>query len=162
MRTMARPIMLPNLILGAAITLFAGFFLVEAASLPERARMFPKTVLWGMAMTGVLLVVQSLLPRLREAPDDTGGLGSALVWQIAIPGGILVLTYVLLTFVGFYFSVPVLLVAVYLYHIRRADPAALGPATIAWSLGFAAVTTLAMYGLFNVLLGLPAPSGALF
>jgi hypothetical protein len=53
-------------------------------------------------------------------------------------------------------------VALYLYHVRRAAPQALGPATIVWSLGFAALATGAMYVLFTLLLRLPAPPGALF
>lgn len=155
--------MLPNLLLGAAIALFAGYFLVEAAALPSRARMFPGAILWGIALVGVLIVAQAVLNRLREdAPDGSAALASALVWQIAIPGSILVGTYVLLTFVGFYLAVPVLLVALYLYHVHRAAPGTLVPATLVWSLGFAAITTLAMFVLFTLLLRLPAPSGALF
>jgi putative tricarboxylic transport membrane protein len=155
--------MIPNLLLGFAIAAFAGYFLLEAAALPPRARMFPQAILWGIAVVGVLIAAQAVVNRLREdAPDGSGALTSALVWQIAVPGGILALTYVLLTFVGFYLAVPVLIVALYLYHVRRAAPQALGPATIVWSLGFAALATGAMYVVFTLLLRLPAPSGALF
>jgi putative tricarboxylic transport membrane protein len=154
---------IPNLLLGAVIAVFAGYFLTEAAALPPRARMFPQAVLWGMAAAGVLIMAQAVASRLRgNEPDGSGALASALVWQIAIPGGVLVGTYLLLTFVGFYLSVPVLLVALYLYHVSRAAPERLGPVTIAWSLGFAAIATLGMYVLFTLLLRLPAPSGALF
>jgi putative tricarboxylic transport membrane protein len=155
--------MIPNLLLGAFITAFAGYFLWEAAALPSRARMFPQAVLWGMATVGLLILVQAVASRLRETePGGTGALASTLIWQIAIPGGMLVLTYVLLTFFGFYLSVPVLLVSLYLFHIYRAAPGTLTAATVAWSFAFAAIATLAMYGLFTLLLGLPAPSGVLF
>jgi putative tricarboxylic transport membrane protein len=154
---------IPNLLLGAAIAIFSGYFLLEAAALPARARMFPQAILWGIAIVGVLIAAQAVLNRLRdEVPNGTAALASALVWQIAVPGGLLAGTYVLLTFVGFYLAVPVLLVALHLYHVRRAAPEALGPSTFAWSLGFAALTTGAMYVLFTLLLRLPAPSGALF
>ncbi len=155
--------MIPNLLLGAAIAVFAGYFLIEAAALPRRARMFPQAVLYGMLLVGVLIMAQAAVNRLRGvAPEGTTALVSSLVWQIAIPGGVLVGTYVLLTLVGFYLAVPVLLVVLYLYHIHRSAPGTLGTATIARSLGFAAAATLGMYVLFTLLLGLPAPSGVLF
>lgn len=105
--------MIANLLLGVIVVLFAGYFLIEAASLPARARMFPEAVLCGIALVGMLISIGAVVGRLRgQEPDGNGALASALVWQIAIPGGMLVHTYVLSTFVGFYFAVPVLLLAV--------------------------------------------------
>jgi hypothetical protein len=69
---------IPNLLLGAAIAIFAGYFLLEAAALPARARMFPQAILWGIAIVGILIAAQAVPNRLRdEAPNGTAALASA-------------------------------------------------------------------------------------
>ena len=123
------------------ILLFAGFFLLEAANRPSRARMFPNALLWGMVAVGRLLVLQALAGRLRgagiesDAAEAEPSMIPSLVFPVAIPGALLLAAYGLLTVVGFYGTVPFLVTTLYLYHIHRT-----GAGNLTWRVALGGVT----------------------
>lgn len=157
---------------GLLITLFGGYFLIEAAGLPARARMFPVAVLSGILIVGLLLIVDairqwrvSVAAGPVEAPKvdaSDARLAQALVLQVAVPGVVLVGAFLVLMIAGFYVASPVLLFVLYVFHIARAEPGALTLRRSGIGVVFAIVTTAFMYVVFTLLLGLPAPAGLLF
>ncbi|WP_355660904.1 tripartite tricarboxylate transporter TctB family protein [Halomonas salifodinae] len=164
--------MLSNLILGAVLILFSLVFSFQAAELPSRSAMFPQFVLWGLGITGALMILQALLQRWRAQPAGEGAVQAdreararfidTLLFQILVPGGMLLAAFGLLTVVGFYPASAFLVFVVYCYHDYRVDPASLTRRAVIKAGGFALVITLLMYLIFTLLLGLPAPSGVFF
>ncbi|MGS2742927.1 tripartite tricarboxylate transporter TctB family protein [Halomonas sp. LS-001] len=162
--------MLSNLILGVLIFLSSLFFYLQSTDLPERSALFPHYVLWGMAIVGVLLVFQALLEGRKKVAEEElearhearTQLNDILIFQVAVPGALLLSAYGLLLSVGFYPASAFLVFTIYSYHAYRIDAANLNRSLWIRAIGFAAAITLFMYLIFTLLLGLPAPSGAIF
>lgn len=162
--------MISNLILGVVTLLSSVFFYLQTTDLPERSALFPQFVLWGLAVVGVLLIFQALLAGRKSVGEKEfearlearGKLKETLFFQVLIPGGLLLIAYGLLLTVGFYPASALLVFTVYSYHTYRIDAGNLNRALWGRAAMFAAVITLLMYLIFTLLLGLPAPSGALF
>ncbi|MDQ7727057.1 tripartite tricarboxylate transporter TctB family protein [Halomonas sp. SpR8] len=162
--------MLSNLILGVVILLSSIFFYLQAIDLPERSALFPHFILWGMAIVGVLLIFQALLEVRKKVSQEglvsrreaRAQLNDILIFQVLVPGGLLLMAYGLLLSVGFYPASAFLVFTIYSYHAYRIDAANLNKSMWFRSIGFAIAVTLFMYLIFTLLLGLPAPSGALF
>lgn len=162
--------MISNLILGVVTLLSSIFFYLQTTDLPERSALFPQFVLWGLAIVGALLIFQSLLAgrksvekkELEARREARVQLTDTIAFQVLIPGGLLLLTYGLLLSVGFYPASAFLVFTIYSYHGYRIDSANLNRALWGRAAIFAVVITLLMYLIFTLLLGLPAPSGALF
>ncbi|AVI62701.1 tripartite tricarboxylate transporter TctB family protein [Halomonas sp. GFAJ-1] len=162
--------MLSNLILGVVIFLSSIFFYLQMTDLPERSALFPQYVLWGMTIVGGLLVVQALLEgrkkvaaeELKARCEMRAQFNDTLIFQVAVPGTLLLMAYGLLLSVGFYPASAFLVFTIYSYHAYRIDAANLDRSLWIRAIGFAAAITLFMYLIFTLLLGLPAPSGAIF
>ncbi|MDQ7732474.1 tripartite tricarboxylate transporter TctB family protein [Halomonas sp. SpR1] len=162
--------MLSNLILGVVVLLSSIFFYLQTTDLPERSALFPQFILWGLVIVGILLIFQALLEGRKKVSqevsearrEERGQFNDILIFQVAVPGGLLLVAYGLLVSVGFYPASTFLVFTIYSYHAYRIDAANLKSALWMRAIFFALVITLFMYLIFTLLLGLPAPSGALF
>lgn len=162
--------MLSNLILGVIVLPSAIFFYLQTTDLPERSALFPQYILLGLAIVGVLLIFQALLEGRKKAAKEEletrrearVQFNDIMIFQVMVPGGLLLVAYGLLLSVGFYPASAFLVFTIYSYHAFRIDAANLNRALWVRAVIFAFVITLFMYLIFTLLLGLPAPSGALF
>ncbi|MGJ7456329.1 tripartite tricarboxylate transporter TctB family protein [Halomonas sp. MA07-2] len=164
--------MLSNLVLGAVLIAFSLVFSLQVTDLPSRSAMFPQFVLWGLGITGALMIVEALVKRLRTQPAGEGAAEAeqearrrfidTLLFQILVPGGLMLAAFGLLTVVGFYPASAFLVFVIYCYHDYRVDPSSLTRRVFVKAGVFALVITLLMYLIFTLLLGLPAPSGVFF
>jgi putative tricarboxylic transport membrane protein len=164
--------MLSNLILGAVLIVSSLVFSLQAMDLPSRSAFFPQMVLGGLGITGALMILSALIKRkkalslgkesMEAERQEQARFADTLLFQILVPGAILLVTFFLLTLVGFYPASAFLVVVIYCYHDYRVDPASLKGPVFVKAGGFALVITFLMYSIFTLLLGLPAPSGVLF
>ncbi|MBD3897537.1 tripartite tricarboxylate transporter TctB family protein [Halomonas sp. ML-15] len=161
-----------NFILGIFLIIASALLYTQVVDLPVRSAMFPKMVLWGAGITGLLMLIDAAIKAKRLATADDLDIAEVkserikmrdtLVFQIMVPGGIMLLTFMLLTVVGFYLASAFLVFVIYCYHDYRIDPARLKRKVYLKGCVFAFLVTLFMYLVFTLLLGLPAPSGVLF
>lgn len=151
---------LPDLVFGLLVTVGAVFLLIEAADLPRRSGMFPRAVLWCVLVVGIGLLLLSVLDFLRGAPGDVVS-GRGWFDGILVPAAILMGAGVILYAFGFYIVSPILIFTVYLWHTHASVGDALSSRSLRTGATLAVVATGAMYLIFKIVIGLPAPSGAL-
>ncbi|MFN4128825.1 MAG: tripartite tricarboxylate transporter TctB family protein [Paracoccaceae bacterium] len=148
-----------DIVLGGAIFLGSLWLFVDAQSLAAGPGLFPRFILALMIATGAGIVAAAILAGMRGQVAEV----RTMAWgrSICVPGAILIAAGALLYAFGFYVTSPLLIAAVYLWHCRVSagtvrlwrDPAV----AVALAVG----ATLVMYLIFDQLIGLPAPSGAL-
>lgn len=158
-----------NFILGTVLIVSSVLLYTQVTGLPSRSAMFPKMVLWGIGTTGVLMVITAAIQRKKLAAAEAGAIEEleaerrqmreTLIYQVLIPGIVMLVTLLLLTLVGFYPASAFLVFTVYCYHDYRVDRASLKRQIYLKGAGFALLVTLFMYLIFTLALGLPAPSG---
>lgn len=151
----------PEIIFGAfgvAITLG---LLTEATQLPARSALFPTALLWCLLVVTAVIAIQAAYQGyIAEANNDqtdrskTNGL--------LVPASMLVAGGVVLALFGFYVTAPLMIFAFHTLHAHRTGQAATSAVTLKRGLLLALFATLGMYFVFDVLIGLPAPSGNLF
>lgn len=146
-----------NIIMGVLIIAFSVYFYSLAVEFRPRSALFPKAILWCMGVTGGLMILDALWRLRKQAPDQDAGLGSALVFQILIPGTIMVLAFGLVRLWGFYAASAFLVFVVFCYHTYRAGEVRLGWPVFARAATFSVMLTGASWVVFSVLLGLPTP-----
>lgn len=151
---------LPDLAFGAIVAAGAVVLLIEAADLPRRSGLFPRAVLWCVLVVGLGLLLTSALDILRGAPGDSA---SGRGWRdgILVPAAILIGAGAILYAFGFYVVSPILILTVYLWHTHATVGDALSARNLRTGVTLAFVATGVMYLIFNIVIGLPAPSGAL-
>lgn len=164
--------MISNIILGVILIIFSVFFGFQVVDLPERSALFPSMILWGIGITGILMVLTTLWKYRKEivtgggpheqSPEQRAKFNATMIYQIIIPGLILLATYGLLVLFGFYPGSFFLVFVIYGYHAFRMDPQSLGARLLLKALIFSLIITVSMYLIFSLMLGLPAPSGTLF
>lgn len=149
-----------EIILGGCILAASAFLLGEAADFPARSTLFPKAVLWCMVAVGAGLIIVPIARAMAGQPS----LAERVAWfsGILAPSSILVAAAVSLALFGFYVTSPLLILAIHTYHKHRSTRDALAARSLAAGVGLALGSTAVMYLVFSVVIGLPAPSGALF
>lgn len=144
--------------LGAALSVW---LLREAAQLPERSALFPTALLWCLLVVSLLIALKAIytgyITGISQDADDTDA--SNGLW---VPAVMLIGTGALLAAVGFYFTALVVIFAFHALHGYRSGESLLSASLLRRGLLLAVLATLVMYLVFDVLIGLPAPSGTLF
>ncbi|MFN3275367.1 MAG: tripartite tricarboxylate transporter TctB family protein [Paracoccus sp. (in: a-proteobacteria)] len=148
-----------DIILGAVILLGSLWLFLEAQSLAAGPGLFPRFILTLMIVTGAGIVAVAILSGMR----GQNAVAPSMAWgrSIGVPGAILIAAGALLYAFGFYVTSPLLIVAIYLWHCRVSAGAVRLWRDAVAALVLAAGATLVMYLVFDRLIGLPAPSGAL-
>jgi|GEM_PF-2265129 len=134
--------------------------LLQAQDFAPRARIFPVAVLWVLLVASVAMAAAGAL-RLWRVGLGPVGLGEGTVKLIAA-SALIALSGVLLTWFGFYITAIVMILAIFILHNGLALGRWPSGRLLATGCIYAAVATGAMYLIFSVLIGLPAPSGTLF
>ncbi len=135
--------------------------MLDAADLADRARLFPVAVLWCLLIAALVILAGGLM-KLRgddgagEKPVAAGGAQFLAPPLVVIAGG------ALLVWFGFYLTSPVFIVAMHALHMRLSTGAAPTGRMLLTGLALAVIATAVMYLIFDVLIGLPAPAGAIF
>ncbi|WP_333834469.1 tripartite tricarboxylate transporter TctB family protein [Rubrimonas sp.] len=143
---------------GVALVALALFARDVATGFPVRARAFPMALVWCLGAVGVGLSLSALL---RPGPAEANAGWRRAISRLIVPSLTLVVGFATLRGFGFYVAAPLLVAAFHVTHALTAGEP-LTPGLALRAAIFAAVATAAMWTLFSALLGLPAPSGALF
>ncbi|EWG99291.1 tripartite tricarboxylate transporter TctB family protein [Halomonas sp. BC04] len=161
-----------NFILGIILIIASVLLYTQVGDLPRRSAMFPKMVLWGIGITGLLMLIDAAIKAkklavagdeaIAQAGEERSKMRDTLLFQILVPGTVMLLTFLILMVVGFYVASAFLVFVIYCYHDYRVDPASLKRKVYVKGGIFAVLVTLFMYLVFTLLLGLPAPSGVFF
>lgn len=151
---------LPDLIFGSTVVVGTVLLLIDAVDLPSRSALFPVSVLWCMLAVGAWTLLASALRALRNHGTVEN---PAAGWRdaIGVPTLIIAAAGAILYAFGFYVVSPLLIFAVYLWHTHASVGGALSRRSMATGATLAVVATGAMYLIFDILIGLPAPSGSL-
>ncbi|WP_268760103.1 tripartite tricarboxylate transporter TctB family protein [Alkalispirochaeta americana] len=151
------------MILGAACMLFAVLAYTQTGSLPAQAALFPKLVIFGMGVSGFLLIVDTLTRHRRRRLAEVISINlQTAIYQILIPGAMMLVTYGLLQLIGFYAAGFLLIQMVFFYQPFRTGGVRPTLSYVAKGVVFAAVTMTVMYIAFTLLLKLPVPRGSFF
>ncbi|WP_169819209.1 tripartite tricarboxylate transporter TctB family protein [Anaerobacillus arseniciselenatis] len=145
------------------LILFSILAYTQTGDMPSQSAMFPRIVLYGIGITGLLMIVDTLIKVKRgKATNDSSLTLNSFIFQILIPGAFLLITYQLLTIFGFYISAFFLIMVVFFYQTYRANNIKITGKHFLKGLIVAVLITAIMYIIFTLLLGLPVPSGSFF
>ncbi|MEX1057399.1 MAG: tripartite tricarboxylate transporter TctB family protein [Natronospirillum sp.] len=143
-------------VVGAAIS---AWLLTETAQLPERSALFPAALLWCLLVVTAVIAIRAAYLGYTNDAEQTAVAGAQ---GLLVPAALLVSAGVLLAAFGFYITAPVVIFSFHTLHAHRSGHAVLAADVIKRGLMLAILATLSMYLVFDVLIGLPAPSGTLF
>ncbi|MFN3663545.1 tripartite tricarboxylate transporter TctB family protein [Yoonia sp.] len=147
-----------DIVLGVVIFFVGLWLLTEAQSLASGPRIFPRFILTLMTITGAGIVAVAIFAGVRGQSQAEP---VAWVRSIGLPAVFLIVSAIVLYAFGFYVTSPLLIFTIYLWHCHIAT----GAINLARDPGIAAAlavgATLVMYLIFDQLIGLPAPAGAL-
>lgn len=152
--------------IGFGVIALTGVFLLihDGADLGPRARLFPMAVLWCLAIAAALIIAQGAwtIWRDRANPNPVpSGSGDTLAQAIA-PTALIIGAGVLVVYLGFYLTAPIVILAIHSLHVRLSTGARPTGRMFATGCALALGATAVMYLVFDTLIGLPAPAGALF
>ncbi|WP_100374494.1 tripartite tricarboxylate transporter TctB family protein [Bacillus sp. FJAT-45037] len=152
-----------NIVLGIIILIFSAFAWTQTGELPNQSALFPKLIIIGLGITGVLMIVDTIIKRDKSGKRVENDLDrQVIVFQILIPGLILVLAYFSLILFGFYVTSFLLVITVFFYQNYRTNQQKITKRLSLKAIVFAGIVTSFMYVLFTLLLNLPTPQGSLF
>ncbi|WP_416147548.1 tripartite tricarboxylate transporter TctB family protein [Salipaludibacillus sp. HK11] len=156
-------IILSNVIFGVVLIIFSIIAYIQTLDLPDRSALFPQIILYGMAITGVLMIIDALIKRKKQKEENESTLTkNTFIFHIVIPGAILLTAYGLLSQLGFYITSFLLIMVLFFYQTYRSYEAKLTVRHFLKGLLVATIVTVLMYVVFTVLLSLPTPSGRFF
>ena len=148
----------PELILGVIGVLASIWLLRDIGQLERpRAAVFPSALLWCLLVVSAVIGIQGMIGPLKAGSSTASGRLADLI----VPTVILILGGVLVSLVGFYLTAPVLIFAFHAVHVHRSGQQMLSRQALSRGLGLAVAATAVMYLMFDVLIGLPTPSGTL-
>lgn len=146
---------------GAVAAGVVALLMFDSADLGERAKLFPVAVLWCLLIAALAVLTTGLL-NLRhdkvqiERSFDGGWMKIIAPPLLVIAGG------AMLVWFGFYVMSPVFIFAMHALHMRLSTGAVPNRRMLLSGLTLAIVATGVMYLIFDILIGLPAPSGTFF
>ncbi|MFN7026785.1 MAG: tripartite tricarboxylate transporter TctB family protein [Pseudorhizobium sp.] len=144
---------------GAAIVVTA--LMYDANDLGDRARLFPMAVLWCLLIAALWMLVQGAASFWRSAAPVDVSNNHGLVRALA-PSLVIVAAGVLLVTFGFYLTAPLVIFVVHALHTYLSTGARPKRRMLATGAALALIATAVIYLIFDILIGLPAPEGAIF
>ena len=147
---------------GAVIVIFGavGCYLTRTTIKLASARQMPMILFAFTAVMGLGISISSVVNRARDKEDQVKVSVRELIVGIGIPGAVLILSWVLIRWLGFYVSVFLLILALMVLQAIVTDGKLdLSFRKIALTVLFAVLVTAVMYGIFHFIFGLPTPEG---
>lgn len=148
-----------DIVLGGLILVIALWFFLDAQSLATGPGLFPRFILGLLTLTGAGILAVAILSGLRGRADPP----APIAWArgIGVPALILIAAGAALYALGFYVASPLLIIAIYLWHCHVSNGAIRLGRDPGVAVALAVGATLVMYLVFDRLIGLPVPTGAL-
>lgn len=136
----------------------------DGADLAARARLFPIAVLWCLAGAAALIALQGLwtIWQARNEPAMAADTQAETLAQSIAPTALIIGAGVLVVYLGFYVTAPIVILAIHSLHVRLSTGARPSGRILATGCALALGATAVMYVVFHMLIGLPAPAGTLF
>jgi len=151
---------LTDIVFGIVSTIVVLYLMSQAQDFAARARLFPMAVLWVLLCAAVITACVGGWRFFRTESGQEAQDSSLL--RLVVASALVAFGGVLLTWVGFYVTSVIMILAVFILHATLAEGQA--PKAKVWLVGgtYAVAATGVMYLIFTVAIGLPAPSGTLF
>lgn len=136
----------------------------DGADLGPRARLFPMAVLWCLAIAAALIILHGVWTVWgdRENANAMPAPSSDTLVKAIAPTALIIGAGVLLVYLGFYLTAPIVILAIHSLHTRLSTGQRPSGRMLATGCVLAICATAVMYVVFDMLIGLPAPAGALF
>lgn len=128
-----------------------GFYFFLSSSLPYSSRFFPRFIIYLLVILSAILLVKSFI--ITKSEEEKSELNNLFDYKFL---GTVLITFVyiiLINWFGFYFSTFIFLISL-MYFLKRDFTKSLVFIPI--------ITTLILYGVFNIFLKVPTPHGFLF
>src|SRR5690625_3818108 len=93
-----------NVTMGIILIIFSILAFTQVKDLPVKAALFPKLILFGIGVVGILLTIDSIVKNKKNQDGKSGLNFQSFIFQVVIPGIALLMTYFLIPFFGFYIS----------------------------------------------------------
>lgn len=132
----------------------------QAQDFAPRARLFPMAVLWVLLCSAVITACIGGW-RLFHAGSEPEALDKSSL-RLIVASALVAFGGVLLTWVGFYVTSLLMIMAVFVLHATLAEGHMPKAKVLLVGGVYAVAATGVMYLIFTVAIGLPAPSGTLF
>lgn len=151
---------LPEIAFGSCATLVSLALLHDSSGLPERSALFPHAVLVCMTVAGLGILGEGLF---NAAKSEGAPRAAARSWLsgIVVPAVVLFGSGLLLYLLGFYLTAPIVTLVIYIVHVQLATGGGFAADTLMRGGVLAIAMAAAMYLVFNIIIGLPSPNGAL-
>jgi len=142
-----------DFIMGLVIVFCSLLVLLKVSQLPSKTAFFPKIVIGIMGFTGLVLLIQSYL---NYTNSDKQTKKISLNIDIIIVSISLVITWGLLKVLGFYTSIGLLTLFLFVYSCKKINRGTLLRGVI-----FTITLSAVLFLTFQVFMGLPTPKGIL-
>ncbi|CAM3874283.1 tripartite tricarboxylate transporter TctB family protein [Alkalicoccus chagannorensis] len=153
-----------SIVIGIISIIFAAAAWTMTTDLPPESALFPRLILGSMGVVGLLMTIDGARKlRTENIEDEEPGLTKNIViFQLVIPGAIMLFAYGLLHLAGFFITAFVVINILYYYQRYRMLEALPSGRDALTGVILSGSVTLVTYLVFSVLLGLPTPSGEWF
>ncbi len=149
---------------GLVVIIFGiiGCYLTKTTIKMHSSRQMPMLLFGFIAAMGLGMSTSSVINRAKSKEDQTTVDWKDLLLGIVLPGSLLIITWILIRWLGYYVSTFLLIVALMILQEKTADGKFdFSLKNIFVILGFALVITIIMYLIFHFIFGLPTPKGIL-
>ena len=147
---------------GLVVIIFGiiGCYIAKNTIRMSSSRQMPMLLFGFIALMGLGMSISSVVNRAKEKEDQTKVDGKDLVIGILIPGAILILTWVLIRWLGYYVSTFLLIIVLMILQAKTADgKIEFTLKKVLVTVGFAIAVTIVMYLIFHYVFSLPTPKG---
>ena len=151
---------LTDIVFGIVSSIVVLALMYQAQDFAPRARLFPMAVLWVLLCAAVITACVGGW-RLFRADSEPEAMDRSSL-RLVVASALVAFGGVLLTWVGFYVTSLLMIVAVFVLHATLAEGHMPKAKVLLVGGAYAVVATGVMYLIFTVAIGLPAPSGTLF
>lgn len=147
---------------GIVVVIFGaiGCYLTKTTIKLASSRQMPMLLFGFIAVMGMGMSISSVVNRARGNEDQTKVAAKDLLVGILLPGVILIITWILIDFLGFYVAVFLLILALMVLQAKVSDgKVEFTSKKVIVTLAFAVAVTVVMYLIFHFIFALPTPKG---
>lgn len=147
---------------GLVVIIFGiiGLYITKNTIRMSSSRQMPMLLFGFIALMGLGMSISSIINRTRNKEDQTKVDWKDLLVGIILPGALLVLTWVLIRWLGYYVSTFLLIIVLMILQAKTADgKIEFTSKKVIITLGFALAVTIVMYLIFHFIFSLPTPKG---
>lgn len=147
---------------GLVVIIFGiiGLYITKNTIRMSSSRQMPMLLFGFIALMGLGMSISSIINRAKNKEDQTKVDWKDLLVGIILPGTILILTWVLIRWLGYYVSTFLLIIVLMILQTKTADGKIdFSSKKVIITLGFALAVTIVMYLIFHFIFSLPTPKG---